>query len=199
MSLNTRDALAGSPHSQVPALARSRDQAPDDGHLQTFGVELFTEHQVVRGEVRSPENRLSDHLNSSLPIVRLHPSSTVHGANRTHIELAGRTGYLTKASLLFAVPVAEPAGPQTARNLLWKPTTDERCWLAVGPYALLGSIHVERGRNLEVTLRQRDKPFLPVTAVTITFPDGSARDYATVIVNRQHLSLVAVRDSLRGL
>jgi hypothetical protein len=195
MSLNARDVLVGSSHSHVPALARSHDYAADD-HLHTFSVELITEHQVVRAEVRSPESRLSDHLNSSLPIVRLRPTSAVHGDTRTHVDLAGRLGFVAKASLLFVVPLTEPDGSQRSQNLLWRPTTAKRCWLAVGPYALVGSIHVEGGRDLEITLRQSDKPFLPLTEVTMTHQDGRVQDYATAIVNRQHVALVAVKDPI---
>jgi hypothetical protein len=71
----------------------------------------------------------------------------------------------------------------------------KECWAAFGRYVLSGKAHVEAGWDPMLMLRSlAQKQFIPFTEVTITNPDGSTRQHATAIVNREALELLALKD-----
>ena len=97
--------------------------------------------------------------------------------------------------MLFVVPLQEPERPAHAANAAWKPTMPRRCWAGLGPYTLSGTIHIQQGHDPAAHVRLFDKQFLPLTQARIKFPDGTVSTYGTVIVNRFHLDVVAIKDS----
>jgi hypothetical protein len=66
------------------------------------------------------------------------------------------------------------------------------CRLGVGPYEITGKVHTEPGRDVRVSLRVLDRQFLPVTQATLRFPDGVERGYPVVLVNRNHVDVLAL-------
>ena len=82
----------------------------------------------------------------------------------------------------------------SASNPAWKPTTGQRCWAGIGPYRVIGIIHTDAGRDPSISLRLLDKQFVPLTDTSVVFPDGSTHAYPTVIINRYHLDVLALKD-----
>src|SRR5579859_9279 len=91
--------------------AREISQADVEQGLYTLEAEFVTEHLVIRGELSSPEGRLSDHLNSSTQSVEIRPTTVQRIFTGDRIDLAGAHAHVTKAHLLFIVPIAEPERP----------------------------------------------------------------------------------------
>lgn len=91
---------------------------------------------------------------------------------------------MTKASILLAIPIAEPARPQQRDYAAWRPTAKLACWAGVGAYRVWAWIHTENGRDPHMALRLLDKNYVPVTDVTITLPNGSTREVSTVLFKR---------------
>lgn len=169
------------------------DEAPVDEGLNSIEADFFTEQFVVRGAVISPEMRLSDHLNSSTTTLELKPSQVQRSLSDLHINVAGNNAYLSKAHLLFVLPIRESVGAKPDDSSVWTPTITQTCWAGLGRYNLLGKIHMEAGRNPRLFLRSLEqRQFLPFTDARITYPDGSNHDYPVVVVNRFHMELLVL-------
>jgi hypothetical protein len=164
-----------------------------DPGLCTIHAEFITEHLSVGGEVSGPEARLSDVLNSSVPSVGFKPLSVTRGSIGGQIDLSGSYAHLTKSRLLFVVPVREPERTRGHGNAAWKQTAQRRCWVGIGPYSLVGTLHTEVGVDPRFYLRLMENQFIPIANAAITFPNGSVCDYPVVIVNRAHVDLLALR------
>jgi hypothetical protein len=168
------------------------ERAGLDNGLCTYVSEFFTEHLVVQAKLTSPERRLSDHLNGALSTVDVRPMSAQQISTEIETDLTHWHAHLTKARILFVVPITEPERPQGESNIAWRRTVKYRAWGGIGPYVISGYIHVDEGRAAQFALRLLDKPFVPATDVTLTFPDGTTRYYPTLILNQQHLDLLAL-------
>jgi hypothetical protein len=173
----------------------------DMGHLQvgdgvyTIEAEFYTEHLIVRGEITSPDLRLSDHLNSSAPSIEIRPQHVERIMTGAHIDLPGAHAHVTKAHLLFTLPVSEPERPPRADNVAWTWTMTRRAWAGLGRYMMVGKIHAEAGRDPRLILRSLEhRQFLPFTECTVTMPDGSVISAGTIIINRHNLEMLALRD-----
>jgi hypothetical protein len=158
----------------------------------TIHAEFFTEHLAVGGEISSPEARLSDLLNSSAPTLDMSPLYVARAAGG-QVDVAGRVAHVNKSRLLFVVPISEPPRPQGSRNAAWRETQKWRCWGALGAYSLVGTLHTDLGADPRFLLRLLDLQFAPFTAATVTFPNGTVRDYPVVIVNRHYLEFLSLR------
>ena len=173
-------------------MAQSVEEAYLDEGLCTIEAEFFTEHLVVRGEVTSPEVRLSDHLNSSTSTFEVDPSRIHRTLGGSRADFKGSSAYINKSHLLFVLPIDETVAVRPAHDS-WSQTITQRCWAALGRYALVGKVHMEATRNPRFFLRSLERrQFLPFTDVRLTFPDGTTRDYPAVIVNRFQMELLAL-------
>ena len=168
------------------------DRAGMDSGVFAFTTEFYTEHFVVHARLSSPERRLSDHLNGSVASVDIRPVSALQLGTGVAADLSRTHAQITKARILFVVPIAEPDRPTGHSNAAWKATSKYGAWAGVGPYSISGTIHTDAGRDPQIALRLLDKQFLPFTAVTITSPDGEVKHFPTIIVNRQYLDLLAL-------
>lgn len=174
---------------------RDRSQAEVDQGLYTLEAEFVTEHLVIQGELSSPEGRLSDHLNSSSQSVEIQPTTVRRIYSGDSIDLAGAHAHVTKAHLLFIVPIVEPARPQHVVESVRTSKMTKQCWAALGRYSIVGQIHAEALRDPRLILRGLEhKQFLPFTDAQITAPDGSTHSYGAVLVNRAHLEMLALRN-----
>lgn len=164
--------------------------------VYAFTSEFYTEHFVVQTKLSSPERRLSDHLNGSLATVDVRPVSALQLSTGVAADLGRTHAQLTKVRILFVVPITEPERVSGQSNAAWKATSKYAAWAGVGPYSISGTIHTDAGRDPQIALRLLDKQFLPFTGVTIMFPDGDTKSFPTVIVNRQHLDLLALEQGV---
>ncbi len=161
--------------------------------LTAIQAEFYTEHFIVRGELTSPEARLSDHLNSSTTTLELNPSNVHRSDNKLVVHVEGSAAYITKAHLLFVLPISEPL-PAPVDPAARVRTVGQTCWAGIGRYNVLGKLHMEAGRNPRLLLRSlEERQFLPFTEVQLTLPDGTIRSHDAVLVNRFHLELLAIQ------
>jgi hypothetical protein len=170
-------------------------QAQVGDGVYVIQAEFYTEHLVIRGEITCPDMRLSDHLNSSAPHIEIRPHHVERIITGHHIDLPGAHAHITKAHLLFTLPISEPERPPRADNVAWTWTMTRRAWANLGRYALNGKIHAEAGRDPRLILRALEhRQFIPFTESMLTLPDGSDRSAGTVIINRNNLEMLALRD-----
>lgn len=168
------------------------DPLTEDG-LCSIEAEFYTEQFVVRGDLISPEARLSDHLNSSTTMLEVRPTHVHRSLSGLPINVAGNYAYIAKGHLLFVLPIDEPEVPSSVENGYWTRTITTTCWAGLGRFSLVGRVHMEAGRNPRLFLRSLEqRQFVPFTNVRLTFPDGTVREYPSVFVNRFHLELLAV-------
>jgi hypothetical protein len=172
---------------------RDADEKPLNEGLYTIEAQFVTDSLVIHGEVVSPDDRLSDHLNGTSSDVEIRPIEAHRFGGGSHMNLSGSYAHITKAYLLFIVPLAEPTRSPTRANQAWRRTVTRRCWAGAGGYSISGHIHAEAGRDPRLILRSLgEKRFLPFTDATVTFPDGASRDYPAIIVNRYRLELLTL-------
>lgn len=168
------------------------EEAYDSDGVHTFTADFFTEQWIARAELKSPEIRLSEHLNSSTKNLELWPQVVERGAGSDPVDMTGSFALINKARLLFVVPLVEPERPTGSSNIAWKRTTAHQCWVGIGPYTIVGKIHAEQGRHPIIGLRLLDKQFMPLTETTLTYPHGTKCEYDTIIVNRAYLDMLVL-------
>jgi hypothetical protein len=161
----------------------------DVGYL--FRADFYTPHRVIGAELVTPEPRLTDHLNSSLPIVDVRAMTIVQRGG-INIELARSASHLLKSFIIFVVPLSEPSAVETEGNPHWQQRTKRRCRMGATLYQITGNIHTEPLPDPRAALRALDQQFVPVTEVTLSQPDGTAQDYPVIIVNRLNLDMLAL-------
>ncbi|HZU13531.1 MAG TPA: hypothetical protein VFB58_11890 [Chloroflexota bacterium] len=150
-----------------------------------FVVEVATDYRAVETRFISPEIRLSDALNSSVPTVE------VDAVEGLPLPGAPQGAIISKASVLYMVPLAEPERP---RGALWRVTAKHHIWLAIGPYEIAGIIHLDVGVDPLVALRLLDRTFVPITEARIEHTSGAVADYDVVLINRERAAILALSD-----
>jgi hypothetical protein len=164
----------------------------DEG-LCSIEAEFLTGELRVQARVLSPEPRLSDHLNSATSMIELQPSRVQRLAGGPMIDVSGHPAYLSKAHLLAVIPIEEKDGPAPAGSTLWKGTISQTCWAALAQYSIVGRLHMEAGRDPRLFLRSLEqRQFVPLTDARLTLPDGTVREYPTVVINRYQLHLLVL-------
>lgn len=183
---------------QQHAINSARDTAAiprvdDQGGLHTFLADFYSDYRRIRASLISPEMRLSDHLNGSSTTVDVEPLFA-QGRGTPESDLSQSRAQISKSRVLFVVPLSEPhhAG---RRTVAWRPTARHRCWAALGPYQLMGLLHVEPDRDPHIAIGQMARQFLPLTGVNLYCPDGTMEHFNAVLVNRSHLDVLAIKDS----
>jgi hypothetical protein len=162
----------------------------DEG-LCTIEAEFLTPELHIRASITSPEQRLSDHLNSSTSMVELQPTHVQRLSGGQVIEVAGHPAYLSKAHLLVVIPIDEPIDAAPPATSLRKGTISQTCWAALPGYSVVGRLHMEAGRNPRLFLRSLEqRQFVPLTDARVTHPDGTVREYPTVVINRHQVHLL---------
>ena len=92
------------------------DRAGIDSGVFAFTTEFYTEHFLVHARLSSPERRLSDHLNGSVASVDIRPISALQLGTGVAAELGRTHAQITKARILFVVPIAEPDRPTRTKQ-----------------------------------------------------------------------------------
>ena len=164
----------------------------DEG-LYLCTAEFFTEHTTIHAEIKSPEMRLSDHLNSSARSVDVRPFSLTERASGGQVELGGSYARVIKDRVLFAVLCTEPARPPRDSNPAWKSTVQRRCWASAGGYRIAGTIHLEPGKDVHTALRTLTRQFVPITNATVTTHGRQIGSYQTLLINQDRVDMIAVK------
>src|SRR5947209_10007751 len=100
-----------------------KDRAGIDSGVFAFTTEFYTDHFLVQAKLSSPERRLSDHLNGSVASVDIRPVSALQLKTGVSAELGRTYAQITKARILFVVPISEPDRPSGQSNAAWKATS----------------------------------------------------------------------------
>ena len=144
------------------------------------GVEFqgFAGDCTIAGRITMFGDRLTDFLNGQ-------ERFRLHHCEFTSLE-DGRVVPVDSVSVerddLLAVVGTGPRGSEKQRVRL----EEQRMQLAIGPYVILGRLHVPPGTDAMRNVLQRE-PMIPFTGATIAYScagETIARDVATVIVNR---------------
>jgi hypothetical protein len=173
-------------HTSLPAEA-------DGPHV--MDAEFFTTQCIVRATFSSSEMRAADYLNSLLPALEIRPTSIHSHATGQTLDLPSSCGRIPKAQLLFVLPLVEPVPLIRPGSPVWRQKHPRRGWIGIGPYVLQGTLHTEAGDDPELALRRLDREFVAITDVHITLPGGAEREANVVLLNHQHVDLLALGDT----
>ncbi|MFL5674385.1 MAG: hypothetical protein ACJ779_05230 [Chloroflexota bacterium] len=138
----------------------------------------FAADCTISGKVTMFGERLTDFLNGQERF-RIHHVECESLADGHRVAVDSIS---VERSDLLAVIATGPRGSEKQRVQLHT----NRLQMSVGPYVILGHLHVKPGTDPVASVLQRD-PMIPFTSATVAYEvAGSivARDVSTVIVNR---------------
>ncbi|HEY4634709.1 MAG TPA: hypothetical protein VIH00_12410 [Candidatus Limnocylindrales bacterium] len=151
------------------------------------GVEFlgFAEDCTISGKVTMFGERLTDFLNGQHRF-RLH--KVEFQALEDGHTVAVDSVSIERADLLIVVGTG-PRGAEDRRI----PLEEARMQLSIGPYVVLGRLHIEPGSDPMDAVLQRE-PMVPLTAATVAYTMAGeivARDIGTIIINRMMVDWIA--------
>ncbi len=146
--------------------------------MQPVEFQGFAGDCTITGKITMFGERLTDFLNGQERF-RLHKVE-FQSLEDGHI-VAEDSVSLTRDDLL-AVVGSGPRGSEKQRV----PVEQARMQLSIGPYIILGRLHIPPGQDPMRNVLQRE-PMIPFTSVTMAYSVAGevvARDLGTIIVNR---------------
>jgi len=156
--------------------------------MQGVDFEGFAGDCTITGKITMFGERLSDFLNGQerfrLHKVEFHSLDDGHTVAQDSVSLA--------RSDLLAVVGTGPRGNEKQRV----PLEEARMQLSIGPYIILGRLHVPPGQDPMRNVLKRE-PMVPFTGVTMAYNVSGtvvARDLPTVIVNRHLVEWITATD-----
>lgn len=153
----------------------------------TRKVEFYLASGAVRGLLKSPHPRLSDHLRD--PEESFVIEEAVVTSYRSKEPLAsGNSVLVGKSQILFAVDLDEGAGMQNMRV----ERVTHQVALCVGPFWLRGQVHLPVGGDLRAYFDSDALRFIPVTAAVVVGQEAAVP--RTVLVNMNLIGVVAPLD-----
>lgn len=158
------------------------------GAFTTLALTAYTEESLLRGALQLDHDRLADQLADGRPI-RVASAASCRIADGA-VDRLGATD-LEQRDVLVIV-VTGPAG-NPARVIA---TTSRTAEVAIGPYELVGRIHLPYGLHPEVWARR--KRWIALTGALITYPglDGPRTEvHDTVLVNRELMDAFGPSDA----
>jgi hypothetical protein len=153
--------------------------------MQGVEFQAFAGDCTITGRITMFGERLSDFLNGQerfrVHHVTLQSLADGHTVSEDSLSLERED--------LLAVVGTGPRGSEKQRVRL----EEARMQLSIGPYLILGHLHVTPGQDPMKNVLQRE-PMIPLTGATIAYSvAGSveARDVGTVIVNRLQVEWIS--------
>jgi hypothetical protein len=153
--------------------------------MQGVEFQAFAGDCTITGRITMFGERLSDFLNGQerfrVHHVTLQSLADGHTVSEDSLSL--------ERDDLLAIVGTGPRGSEKQRVRL----EEARMQLSIGPYLILGHLHVPPGQDPMKNVLQRE-PMIPLTSATIAYSvAGSveARDVGTVIVNRLQVEWIA--------
>jgi hypothetical protein len=150
---------------------------------------LYTDAFVVKGTVRSRQNRITDILNQAEEGFLVLSDAVVdeYGSRGTPT----RTEYaqVNLAAVLFAVADT----PVEPRPDLRTPKVPEQAMISIPPFRVIGRVHLLPERDLRDALNELTGRFLPVTDATFWSDTiGEARTAAAMVaINHERAQIFA--------
>lgn len=156
--------------------------------MQGIEFQAFAGDCTIDGRITMFGDRLTDFLNGQ-------ERFRIHHIACTSLEdghLVSVDSLSIERDDLLAVVGTGPRGSEEQRVRL----EEARMQLAIGPYVVLGRLHLPTGSDPMQNVLHRD-PMIPLTAATIAYSVAGevvARDVPTLIVNRLQVAWIAATD-----
>ncbi len=150
---------------------------------------LFTDALVIRGAVRTRQQRITDILNGADDDFLVLADTIIDEYGTRSSAMKTEYAQVNLASVLFAV--ADTA--IEARPDLRTPKVPEQAMISIPPFRITGRIHLLPERDLSVALSELTGKFLPVTDATYWSDTvGEARSTAPMVaVNHARAQILA--------
>ena len=161
---------------------------------RTLHFRLATEHRWLTCHTNSAHTRLVDLLNSTQDQMVLVQVESCEGKNGEGVLAGAPSEYVAGVStgaILCGIPI-EPAGAAAAprRSPAWVERSLWRARIGIGPYEIVGNLHLPKGATLNEEAAMASARFLVVTDATIWRPDGSSVQERVVVVNRARMDFM---------
>ena len=150
---------------------------------------LYTDAFVVKGTIRSRQNRISDILNQAEDGFLVLSDAVVDEYGSRGTPTRSEFAQVNLAAVLFAVADT----PIEPRPDLRTPKVPEQALISIPPFRVIGRIHVLPERDLRDALSELTGRFIPVTDATYWSDTvGEARATAVMVaINHERAQIFA--------
>ena len=144
---------------------------------------LFTDALIVRGSIRSRQNRVTDILNQAEDDFLVLTDTTIEEYGTRGTTVRSEYAQVNLGAVLFAVADT----PVEARPDLRTPKIAEQALISIPPFKVTGRVHLLPERDLREALTELTGRFLPVTDATYWSESiGEARASAAMVAINHH-------------
>jgi len=145
---------------------------------QKVQMTLFTDAFVIRGSIRTRQNRLTDILNEAEEQFLILEDAVVDEYGSRDIAMKTEFAQVNLGAVLFAVA----ASAVEPRPDLRTPKIQEQAMISIPPFRITGRIHLMPERDLHEALSELTGRFIPVTDATYWSDSiGEARATAPMV------------------
>jgi hypothetical protein len=150
---------------------------------------LFTDAFVIKGSIRTRQNRVTDILNQNDEDFLVLADALVDEYGARGTSTRSEFAQVNLGAVLFAVADT----PVAARPDLRTPKIAETALISIPPFRITGRIHLLPERDLREALSELTGRFLPVTDATYWSDSiGEARATAAMVaINHQRAQILA--------
>jgi hypothetical protein len=150
---------------------------------------LYTDAFVIKGQIRSRQNRVTDILNHADEDFLVLSDAVIDEYGTRALATRSEYAQVNLDAVLFAV--AETT--VEARPDLRTPKVSEQAMISIPPFRVIGRIHVLGERDLREALGELTGRFLPITdAIYWSDSVGEARQTAPMVaVNHRRAQILA--------
>ncbi|MBI4284040.1 MAG: hypothetical protein HY663_06185 [Chloroflexi bacterium] len=156
-----------------------------------IGFRLSTGNRWMIGHVTTPHRRLVDLLNQEYRQSLLVEELSVFGRSE-HNDVSDKCkyAYVKPPSILFAAPMDEAADTSRAvEQFLWVKKRQEQVRFALGPFVVVGNIHLLEDAKLSSSFLLAGERFAAVTKALIKRDDDSefVEQEDVILVNKDRI------------
>ena len=159
------------------------------GEPSLVPMTLYTDSFVIRGQIKTRQNRVTDILNHAEDDFLVLSDAVVDEYGTRALASRSEYAQVNLGAVLFAVADTEIE----ARPDLRTPKVSEEAMISIPPFRVIGRIHVLGERDLHEALHDLTGRFLPVTDATY-WSDvvGEARQTAPMVaINHRRAQILA--------
>lgn len=157
---------------------------------QQHPVEVFCVGSHIAGVLRSGRPRVSDHLESDDQVIEI-SNATLQPGPGDHSFVERRSVFVNKAMVLFVLDLTPEDWASGAADAV-HPTEPHEVIASVGDFWVSGQLKLPVSGDLHQFLARSNRRFVPIADADIL--DYDEQTPCTVLVNRDHLEAVVVRD-----
>jgi hypothetical protein len=150
---------------------------------------LYTDSFVIKGEIRSRQQRITDILNHADEEFLVLSDAVIDEYGSRAVATRSEYAQVNLDAVLFAVADTDVE----ARPDLRTPKISEQAMISIPPFRVIGRIHILSERDLREALGELTGRFLPVTdAVYWSDSVGEARQSAPMVaINHRRAQILA--------